>query len=549
MDASLEYTASDYLEALGRRRGVLFAVAIPIIAAAASLAAFLPDKYTSYAQIDINLEGATARTLEPIEVTSYADQYISKLTDRALVPKNLLPLASDPEVVSTGQSDLSESERLAMISDSISVSVLTQLVISPNSGREVDLISGFQVASVGANPELAYRVASHAADLFLEADRLSRTERASSASLFLREQMEITEKEIVGLEQEIADFKVANACCLPELVNLNMSVIERAERDITDVRPRIRTLEQDRIFLQTQLEEIRQLSETTDSLAELEQEYMTLVANYGPNHPDVTRLRRQINAIASADTSSSDAAEIVELRLKLIEAEQKYSSEHPDVIRHKQQLAALEAKTGMSGGAGRAKLLENPRYIQVRAELNSIDTELTELRTSEPFLREKIRDYEERLRRTPQVESEFQAINRKLESARDNFDDLQRRAVIARQSEALESTDIGARLTQVVAASVPQSPSGPPRVAIMILGVFLAGTLGVGSMLFAEMTDSNVRGSKDIVRALNLVPLATIPVIQNASARKVRRRRDYLIRGAVLVMIATLLLFFLRDIL
>ena len=547
MDANLEYTASDYLAAFRRRRGVLLAVAIPIIVAAVALSVLLPDRFMSYAQFDLNLEGATARTLEPIEVTTYADQYIAKLQGRALSKENLRALADDPDALPPGADGTSASERMDRITGSIEVLVLTQKVTSPNTGREVDLISGFQVSSVDADPEFAFSVASYVSNLFLDADRLSRTERASSASLFLSEQMDITEKEIVGLEQEIADFKVANACCLPELVNLNMSVIERAERDITDIRPRIRTLEQDRIFLQTQLEEIRQLSATTDALAEMEQEYMTLVANYGPDHPDVTRLRRQINAIASAGMDGSDAAEIVELRMKLIEAEQKYSSEHPDVIRYKQQLAALEAKNGMSDGVERAKLLDNPRYIQVRAELNSIDTELAELRTSEPALREKIRDYESRLRRTPQVESEFQALDRKLQSARDNFDDLQRRAVIARQSEALESTDIGARLSQVVAAFVPRSPSGPPRTAIQILGVFLAATLGVGSMLFVEMTDTTVRGSKDIVRVLNMVPLAAIPVIENSTSREMHRRRLYLIRGAMLVAIAALILFYFRE--
>ena len=549
MDSSIEYTAGDYLAVFGRRRGLLLAIAFPVIASAVLLSVLLPDTYTSSAQIDINLEGATARTLEPIEVTSYADQYIAKLTDRALTRENLLELVNDPAVFPEGQNNLTEAERLDEVYSSIEVSVLTQLVSSPTSGREVDLISGFRVASVGSDPERVFQFAQFVAKLFLEADRLSRTERASSASLFLSEQMSLTEKEIVELEKEIADFKVANACCLPELVNLNMSVIQRAERDIADVRPRMRTLEQDRIFLQTQLEEIRQLTATTDRMAELENQYMALVANYGPDHPDVIRMRREINAIASAGAGADgDAvAEIVELRMKLVEAEQKYSSEHPDVIRYKQQLAALEAKREMGGGSGRALLLDNPRYIQVRAELNSIDTELAELRTREPALRQKIKDYEERLRRTPQVESEYQALTRRLESARDNFDDLQGRAVIARQSEALESTDIGARLEQIVAPSIPKSPSGPPRTAIMILGIFLAGTFGVGSMLFAEMTDSTIRGSKDVVRVLNMVPLATIPVIENASSRKIRIRNLYLIRATTLLAIAALIVFYFRD--
>ena len=99
---------------------------------------------------------------------------------------------------------------------SIQVSVLTQLVLSPSSGREVDLISGFRVASVSADPEFVFHIANYVTRLFLDADRLSRIERASSTSLFLSEQMNQTETEIVALEKDVVAFKVANACCLPE---------------------------------------------------------------------------------------------------------------------------------------------------------------------------------------------------------------------------------------------------------------------------------------------------------------------------------------------
>lgn len=544
MDSNLEYTASDYIAAFRRRLGVLLVVALPIIAVAFMLSLFLPDEYTSFAKMDINLEGSNIRTLEPIDVTAYADRYIAELEDRVLKRENLLVMANDAAIFPSSEDTLTESERIDIIRDSVEVSVVTQQVISPNSGREADLITGVQVASVGADPEFVFRVAQHLARLFLDADRLSRTERATSTSTFLKEQMSITENDILDLEKQIADFKVTHACCLPELVGLNTSVIQRAERDLEDIQPRIRTLSQERAFVQAQLEEIGQHSGVTDRLAGLEQQYMTLVANYGPDHPDVVKIRREINAIASATPGRNDTFEIIELRIKLGEAEQKYSSEHPDVIRYKRELAALESKRRPGGGVAQAELLENPRYIQLRAELNSIDTQLNELRRRQPALRQKIAEYEDRLTRTPQVEGEFQAIARRLQSAQENFDDLQGRAVIARQSEALESTDIAARLVQIVAPSVPQSPSGPPRAVIFVLGMFLAGTVGVGSMLFTEMTDSTVRGSKDVIVTMDMVPLATIPVIENSLTIKTRQRRANLIRGTTIFLIAAIVLFY-----
>lgn len=526
---------------------MLLGVAIPVLLGAVLLARLLPDRYTSSAEIDINLEGSVARTLEPIEITSYADQYIATLTDRALTRENLAELANQPELFAGEESGLTESERIDKIRESIGVSVMTQVVISPNSGREVDLISGFRVASTGSDPEFVYEVADHASQLFLDADRKSRTSRASSETNFLNEQIRLTESTIVELEQKIADFKVENACCLPELVDLNMSVIERAERDIEDVRPRIRALEQDRAFLQSQLDEIKQVTAATDRVAELEAEYMTLVANYGQDHPDVVRLRREITALANAGGGDDSAIQAVELRMKLLEAEQKYSPEHPDVIRYRQELAVLERQKPSGVSSTQAELLQNPRYVQVRNELNSINTELSELRRREPTLRQKITEYEVRLARTPQVESEYQTLTRKLESSRDTFDDLQRRAVIAQQSEALESTDIGARLTEVVPARVPRSPSGPPRMAIVILGVFFAGTLGIGSVLFAEMTDNTIRGSKDVARVISAMPLATIPVIENSQSRKERKRRVFFSRAATVIGVSVIAFLYFKG--
>jgi uncharacterized protein involved in exopolysaccharide biosynthesis len=548
METTNEYTASDYLSALTRRSRLLLGVAGLVLLGAVLLARLLPDRYSSAAEVDINLEGSVARTLEPIEVTSYADQYIANLTDRALTRENLSDLAETPDLFAHEEGTLTESDRIDMIKDSIEVSVLTQMVIAPSSGREVDLISGFRVASSGSSPEFVHRVADYAAQLFLEADRESRTARASSESNFLSEQIRVTEADIVELERQIADFKVTNACCLPDLVPLNLSVIERAERDIEDIRPRIRALEQDRVFLQSQLNEIRQVTAATDRVAELEAELMTLVASYGPDHPDVVRLRREISALASADGGSDAAIEAVELRMKLLEAEQKYSSEHPDVVRYRQQLAALGQRSRSGASSSQAELLANPRYVQVRSELNSVNSELSELRSREPALRQKISDYEARLSRTAQVESEYEALNRKLESARENFDDLQRRAIIARQSEALESTDIGARLTLVVPARVPRSPSGPPRLAIVILGVFLAGTLGIGSVLLAEMTDNTIRSSKDVAMVMHTMPLATIPIIENSQSVQERKRRALLSRGSFLLIITVLILLYLKGV-
>lgn len=551
MNSSPTYTAQDYLDAIRRRRKLFLMIVLPILLCAAALALLLEDRYTAIARFDIDLEGSNVSTLEPIELTTYADQYIAKLEDRTMAREKLKAFVSQLNLSPPYLADLTESERINIVRDSVDVWMVTQPVLSPGSGRAVDLISGFAVEADSDDPQFAYKVADYIANQFLEEDRKSRTERASSTSTFLRDQMSKTEIEIVMFEQQIAEFKVENACCLPELMDLNLSVIQRTERDIENLQPRIRTLGKDRAFKMSQIEEIRQQSISTDRLADLEAEYLRLVANYGRDHPDVNRVRREIVAITGATAGRDEAYELVELRIRLAEAEQRYSQEHPDIIRYKREIAALEAK---QGGASRrdseqAKLLDNPRYLQLRTELNGIDTELAELRRREPELRRKIADYEKRLTETPQIESEYQALSRKLDAARDNFENLQDRLVIASQTEALESTEIGARLLLVWPASLPDSPSGPPRVAILVVSAFFAFSLGVAAMLFAEMTDSSVRGRKDIEAIMDMVPLASIPMIDNAGVKSLGHRRLYLLSGLSLAIVAIVIVLYRNGIL
>jgi capsular polysaccharide biosynthesis protein len=115
----------------------------------------------------------------------------------------------------------------------------------------------------------------------------------------------------------------------------------------------------------------------------------------------------------------------------------------------------------------------------------------------------------------------------------------------AQQIESFESGERGARLEQVRAASAPESPTGPPRLAITILGLFLAGTLAGGAALFAEITDSTIRGSRDIQAVMHTHAIATVPVVQNSLSRWQKRRQltvlslSTLMLGAIIVLVVS----------
>ena len=542
-DQLQSFSLGDYVAALRRRKSVLFGVAIPIIVGAIAIAVTLPDEFRSLARIAINLEGSNAQTLEPIQVSTYADQYLAELRDRVLNSENLQTFVDDSENFPGELSALTPDERMGMLRAGFWFDLQTQPVMSPG-GREVDIITGFRTGYQGYVPEFAHKAGRFFAASFMTEDRKRRTEAASSTAAFLEEQIKSTESQVAQYESEMAEFKTRNACCLPELKDLNLTIIQRAERDIETLQPRIRSLEQNRQFLLTQIDEVRNQSGSRDRLAELEDEYLRLVANYGPDHPDVGRARREIEAISElAGLTGGD--ELMGLRVELAEAQRKYSDIHPDVVSLKRRIAALEAGDATRTTADR--LIENPRYLQLRAELNGVDSELAEVQSRLPELRSRITEYEDRLTRTPQIESAFEALDRRLTSAREAYDNLQRRLVTAEQTEALESTEIGARLNLIRAAGVPSAPVGPPRAAITIFGIFVAATIGIGLAIVAEMLDSTIRNSKDVLNSVHIAPIAMIPVIQNSATRMRSRRRLILIGAMSLTVVGIIAVFIVRT--
>jgi hypothetical protein len=136
-------------------------------------------------------------------------------------------------------------------------------------------------------------------------------------------------------------------------------------------------------------------------------------------------------------------------------------------------------------------------------------------------------------------------LQRELQTATLAFDDLRERLAQAQQIESFESGERGARLQEVRAASAPEDPTGPPRLAITILGLFIAGTLAGGAAFFVELTDSTVRGSKDIEAVMHTHAIATVPIVQNSLTRSRARRQmmatsvSALLLGAIIVLVVS----------
>ena len=535
---STQFNINDYLNVIRRRLPLFLKVAVPVVFLGVALALILPDTYRSTAEFRIDLQGPGADVLEPIAVTNYADQYIGALRQRITTRDQLEAWLDEFNLYPNRRDTEARSLLVARMTGDIRIENVTTQVMAPGAGRAVDLITGFQVSFDSPDPVSAQQVAERLAAEFIKEDRVSRTEQAATASSFLQEQIELRREEILILESKLAEFKELHAGTLPELMALNMTVVDRMERELEVIQNEIRSLQQDRIFRSAQLQEIVQRSASGAQLMQLEQEYLRMTAMYAADHPDLIRVKRQIAALTAAPGVTSGSAEVARLEAELAAARQRYSDEHPDVLRLTRQVEAARADHRGALSSVRTGTDEDPIYLQLRAQVNAIDSRVQGLQEREREVRVRLADAEERIARTPQVEREYQALNRDLESARATLRNLQDRLAIAQQTEALESTERGARITLVRRPYVPEFPAGPPRTALMMLSVFLALALGGMVAVLAEGLDSTVRGSRDIYALLQTQPIGTVPIMVNSVSRAASRRRMLLYAGGAMLLIA-----------
>jgi uncharacterized protein involved in exopolysaccharide biosynthesis len=152
-------------------------------------------------------------------------------------------------------------------------------------------------------------------------------------------------------------------------------------------------------------------------------------------------------------------------------------------------------------------------------------------------LRRKMTDLEGRMNTAPQVEKEYQAVTRDLDSARAKFQDLLKKQMDAEVSEAAIANGTADKFHIKALPTVPDKPAKPQRIAIFAVALAFAMVAAVTSVVFAQLLDPTVRGVRDIRDILDVTPLTAVPVIEQAGRNPHRKMRWAFSRAAAVVLV------------
>jgi succinoglycan biosynthesis transport protein ExoP len=510
---------SDYLAILRRRRKQVLGVAAAVFVVSAAAAFLLPSKYRSTATILIEQQEVPRDMLQST-VTGYANQRLQVIQTRVLNRENLMQLAEKfrlyPDDLETGE----KGAAIARMRSNIQVRPVSANVTDPQSGASSLATIAFTVSYDSESPVVARHVADALTDLFLEENQRIRTQKAVQTSGFLSDEEERLRKHIAELEARVAAYKERNTGRLPELMTLNMSLMERTQRELEETERQITTLEQRKLELQSQLANIEPYTGKSPAarLKELQTQYLSAAAIYSPDHPDVSRLRREVESLKRQlgviDERSVIEGEYKKTRAQLENAEKQYAPDHPDVVRLRAAVADLERKLKQADNSSPLALRlkpDNPAYISLQTQLDTVELSLKAARSQRAEARLKLTEYETRLVQTPRVEQEGLSLLREYDGAVKKYRELKQNLMSAQFAVQMEREQKGERYSILEAAQLPIAPHFPNRRAFLLLGIVLGLGGGVGYASLSEYMDRTVRGARMVAQVTGALPLAVIP--------------------------------------
>jgi len=468
-------------------------------------------------------------------ITSYATQRIQTINQRVMTRANLMTIIDKYDLYRNKRGKETTEEILERMRKDVNVQMINADVIDPRSGRPTAATVAFTLSFDGEAAEVTQKVASELTTLYLNENLKNRAEKASETYTFLTTEADKLREHITELETQLAAFKEKNAERLPQLAGLNTQLRERTETELRDVENQLRSMDDRKFYLEGQLGQINPLTPTMGEsgqqildpitqLKTLRSQYISATSKYSPDHPDVVRLRRQIEGLeketgSSVNSSTEQAKELAALRTELAAAREKYSAEHPDVIRLAKAVAAQEEglKNLKNKPAPESEVAknnpDNPAYLTLQAQLAGIKSEVQSLKVQREQLKTKLTDYEKRLQQTPDVERKYLVLNRDYENSVRRYQELTAKQNVAEVGQELEKERKGERFSLIDPPQLPEKPLKPNRPAIIILGFLLSIGSGLGFATVAESMDSSVRGVRGVMSVLESPPLSVIPYL------------------------------------
>lgn len=506
------------LETIRRRALLAFVPFGFVLAAATSLAFSLPSLWTGRAVIMVDRQQIPETYVKPT-VTSDVSSAVLTLSQEILSRARLLGIVERYNLYPRLRERSSPDEVVEKMRKDIRIDLAdtNDRDRRPRDSRDNRMVA-FAVSYTAVNPQMAMQVTNTLADLYVQENVKLREKQAVGTSDFLETQLVDLRRKLVEQERRVTEYKERYMGELPEQREANLRTLERLQAQLSSTQEMTRRAAERK-------------QQITQALAEIDQS------------PAGT-------AVQPPPPAGSLAARLSLLRQELTQLQTKFSDKYPDVIYTKEQIRMVEADLAREQAAASALPKQDrkpglrvvPANSYIQSLMSQLDQANIELKTSAEQLsglQRQIATYDRRIENTPRREHELALITRDYEATRDLF-----RSLLGKREEAgiaadLEQRQKGENFRIMDAAMMPDRPTGPNRLRLLLVGLVLAVGASAAAVVIAENVDTSFRRVDEVRSKLPVPVLSSIPrITTEADVRRLNRQRRLATAGLAIGLLA-----------
>jgi len=486
----------------------------------------MPDLYEADARVFVDTRTALRPALQGLTTDQNVDAQINYVRQSLLEGPRLEQIARQTGVLPADVTD--PRVRARMLLDFSSRVALTVLSAGNQGDDRGTAGTIYSFHFVDDDRALALRVVDTLLHTFVEQTLGGKREGSENAQKFLGAQIKDYEQRLSAAEDKLAAFKKENVGMMPNeqggyfaQLQTEIDAAKKAETDLSIAMSR-------RDELAKQLHGDAAMSAAGPSGANL--------------------LGR--GGIGGGDTLTR----IQEAQAKLDELLLKYTDRHPDVIAARAALEELKQRRvveldklrhGDAGAVASTGAGNNPVYQNIEVELNKEDVEIAALRREQAQHESTVAELRQRLNSAPQVEAEFQQLNRDYDVNKAQYTALLESYQKASLGERADNAG-SVRFEVVLPATSPLNPISPKRplllAAVWLLAMGVAAGVPYG-LTFLKPIVTSVRSVNELTDypVLGIVG-AAFPTLQQLQFRRGAWRFSIAAAGLLVAFAAVLAL-------
>jgi protein tyrosine kinase modulator len=225
----------------------------------------------------------------------------------------------------------------------------------------------------------------------------------------------------------------------------------------------------------------------------------------------------------------------------------RLTPQHPDILRMKRVITELQKKADAEALArpvssavatvSPAERLRKNRLAEMKSEIEKIDKQIEARTALEQRLREQMAVYQKRIEAAAARQSDLTELSRDYTTLQSTYTSLLGKKEDSKVAANLERRQIGEQFKILDPARLPERPTSPNRQQLQSMGLMAGIGVGVVLMGLIEYLDKTLKSEGDVTAALNLLVLATVPLLPEIGYRVARRRKIIAMSATVLLTV------------